>query len=109
MDPRMVKQAMKRMGIQQHEVDATEVIIRCPDKEIYIRNPEVSRINMMGQETFQVAGEIEEREISTDPDINDEDVKTVVEQTGVSEELARKTIKECKGDLAEAILKLEEE
>ena len=32
----MMKQAMKRMGIKQEEIDAQQVIIRCEDKEIVI-------------------------------------------------------------------------
>jgi len=108
MNPRAMKQAMKRLGIQQQEIDATEVIIKTADKEFVIRNPSVSKVNMMGQETFQIAGEVEERAISSEPDISEEDIKTVVEQTGVSEEEAKDAIKENKGDLAAAIMQLKE-
>ena len=61
MDPKLIKQAMKRMGMKQEEVVATQVIIKCPDKEIVINNPSVTKINMMGQENFQISGNIEER------------------------------------------------
>ena len=101
-----MKQMMKRMGIQQQEIEATEVIIRTPEKEIIIRNPQVSKVNMMGQETFQIAGDAEERERSSEPDINDDDVQTVIAQTGASEEQAKAAIKVHKGDLAAAILSL---
>ena len=101
-----MKQMMKRMGIQQQEIEATEVIIRMPEKEIIIRNPQVSKVNMMGQETFQIAGDAEERERSSEPDINDDDVQTVIAQTGASEEQAKAAIKVHKGDLAAAILSL---
>ena len=56
---------MKKMGISQQEIDATEVIIKTPEKEIVITNPQVSKVNMMGQQTFQVVGEI----FSTFPEI----------------------------------------
>ncbi|HII17269.1 TPA: nascent polypeptide-associated complex protein [Candidatus Woesearchaeota archaeon] len=105
-NPRQMKQMMKRMGIQQQEIEATEVIIRMPEKEIIIRNPQVSKVNMMGQETFQIAGDAEERERSSEPDINDDDVQTVIAQTGASEEQAKAAIKVHKGDLAAAILSL---
>jgi len=105
-NPRQMKQMMKRMGIQQQEIEATEVIIRTPEKEIIIRNPQVSKVNMMGQETFQIAGDAEERERSSEPDINDDDVQTVIAQTGASEEQAKAAIKVHKGDLAAAILSL---
>ena len=108
MNPRKMAQAMKKMGIQQVEIDAQEVVIKCSDKEIVINSPQVSKVNMMGQETYQVVGQAEERSVSSEPEINEEDVKTVVEQTGKSEEEARSAIEEAKGDLAEAILKLKE-
>ncbi len=109
LNPRKMKQAMKRMGIQQQEIDAKEVIIRLEDREIVISNPQVSKVNMLGQETYQVVGEETERSLSSEPDISDEDVKTVVDQTGASEDEARKTLEQTKGDLAEAVMKLKKE
>ncbi len=107
MNPRMMKQAMKRMGIKQEEIDdAEQVIIKCSGREIIIDNPQVSRVNMMGQDTFQVVGEISERKPDSTPDISDEDVKTVMDQCGVSEDEARKAIEDAEGDLAKAIMEL---
>ena len=109
MNPRKVQQMMKQMGIQQVDVPATEVIIKTEEKEIIITNPSVQKVNMMGNENFQISGEITEREISTTPDISEEDVKTVMEQTGKSEEEVKSALEETEGDLAEAIMKLKEE
>ena len=109
MNPRKMQQMMQKMGIQQVEIDASQVIIKCPDKEIVIDNPQVSKVNMMGQETFQVVGEAEERALDTTPDINGDDIQAVVDQAGCSEEEAQKALEETKGDLAEAILKLKGE
>lgn len=108
-NPRDMQRAMKRMGIRQEEIDATEVIIRTAEKEIIIQNPQVSKVNMMGQESYQVSGQAEERQISTEPEINEEDIKTVVEQTGASEEKAEEAIAKNDGDLAKAIMDLKEE
>src|SRR3989344_4066559 len=107
MNPRDLQKAMKKLGIQQQEIDATEVIIRTADKEIIITDPQVSKVNMMGQETFQVVGKIHERVKSTTPDITEDDVKTVMEQASVSKDKAKKALEESKGDIAEAILKLQ--
>jgi len=107
MNPRQMAQAMKRLGIQQVEIPATEVIIRTPDKELVISDPQVSKVNMMGQETIQVIGHIQEREISSEPEISDDDVNTVIEQTDCSKEDAYDAIKKNKGDLAAAILSLQ--
>tara|TARA_B100001971_G_C18085150_1_gene480447 strand:- start:314 stop:652 length:339 start_codon:yes stop_codon:yes gene_type:complete len=108
MNPRKMAQAMKRMGIQQVEIPAKEVIIKTDEKEIVITEPQVSKVNMMGQETFQVVGQVSERAISSEPEINEEDVKTVMEQTNCSEEEATNAIKEAEGNLAEAIIKLKQ-
>jgi nascent polypeptide-associated complex subunit alpha len=106
MNPRDVQRAMKRMGIKQEEIDATEVVIKTSDKEIMIQNPQVSKVNMMGQETFQVIGKAEERAISSEPEISQDDIKTVMQQTGASEEKAREAIMKNNGDLAKAIMEL---
>ena len=106
MNPRKMQAMMKQMGIQQVEIPATEVIIRTADKEIVITNPSVQKVNMMGNQNFQVSGNITERSLNTTPDISEEDVKTVMEQANVSEEEARKAIEDAKGDLAEAIMGL---
>lgn len=107
MDPRMMKQAMKRLGIRQEEIEATEVIIRLHDKEIIIPQPTVSRISMGGEETWQIMGEAEERELRKEPEISEEDINTVVEQTGVSRDEAKDSIEKHKGDLAAAIMDLQ--
>jgi nascent polypeptide-associated complex subunit alpha len=107
MNPKMMKQAMKRMGIKQEEIDAQQVIIRCEGREIVIDNPQVSKVNMMGQDTFQVMGEISQRSPDTNPVINEDDVKTVMEQCKVDEDDARKAIEDAKGDLAKAIMDLQ--
>lgn len=109
MNPRKMQQMMKKMGMQQQEIPATEVIIKTEDKEIVITNPSVSKINVMGQETFQVSGEINERELSSEPEISEDDIKTVMEQAECSEDEAKQALEESSGDLAEAILKLKKE
>ena len=108
MNPRAMKQAMKRMGIQQQDLEATEVIIKTKEKEIVITNPQVAKVNMMGQQTYQVVGEAEERSISKEPEINQEDIKTVMEQTGADEAKTTEIIKKHSGDLAAAIMELKQ-
>lgn len=109
MNPRAMKQAMKKIGMQQQDIEATEVVIRTPEKEIVIKDPQVAKIVMMGQETYQVVGEAEERSISKEVEINEEDVKTVMEQTGVDEAKAKEVIEKNSGDLAAAIMDLKSE
>ena len=106
MNPRKMQQMMKQMGIQQVDIPAVEVIIRTSDKELIITNPEVTKVNMMGKVNFQISGNIEEKSLSIVPEISEEDVKTVVDQTGVSKEEAKKAIENYNGDLAETIINL---
>ncbi len=107
MNPRQMQKAMQRMGIQQQEVDnAEQVIIKCADKQIVIDNPSVSKVNMMGQETWQILGEAREESLDTTPEINEEDIETVVEQAGCSVEEAKKALEENNGDIAATIMQL---
>jgi|SRR3989338_4108432 len=106
MNPRKMQQMMRKMGISQQEIDATEVIIKTHEKEIVISNPQVSKVNMMGQETFQIIGNIEERPLDDGPEISEEDIRMVIEQTGVSEKEAKESIERNNGDLAAAIMEL---
>jgi nascent polypeptide-associated complex subunit alpha len=108
-NPRQMQQMMRKMGIQQVDLPAREVIIRLPDKELVFSNPSVAKVNMMGQETFQLTGEFEERALSSGsvmPEISEDDIKTVMEQASVTRERAKKMLEETKGDLAEAIMRL---
>ncbi len=107
-NPRQLRQAMKKMGMEQEELDAIEVIIKTKDKNIIIKNPNVAKVSMMGEESFQVSGKIVEQDISSEPDVSEEDIETVVEQTGCSRSDAEKAIRENKGDLAQTILELQE-
>ena len=119
-NPRQIERAMKRMGIKSEEINADEVIIRARDKEIVISNPQVTKVNMGGQDTFQIAGEVSERKASESRSAegteaeesaaaSEEDIKVVMDRTGASEEKARAALKEADGDLAQAILKLKKD
>ncbi len=102
MDPRLVKQAMKKMGMKQEDILATEVIIKCTDKNFIIHNPNVQKIVMMGEESFQITGQIEETSA-----ISEEDLRTVMDQASCSKEQAKKALEKTNGDLAQAILDLQ--
>jgi nascent polypeptide-associated complex subunit alpha len=108
-NPRQMKQMMQRMGIQQQDVDADEVIIRCKDHKIVIRNPSVQKVNMMGQKSYQISGEEEIEKLDSEDkkaEISQDDIYTVVQQANVSEEEAKKALDDTEGNIAEAILLL---
>lgn len=100
MNPRQMQGMMKKLGIQQKEIDAEEVIIKLKESEIVIKNPQVSKINMMGQETFQVIGEAEEREKG----FEEGDVVMVMEQASCSRKEAIEALRKSDGDIAKAIV-----
>ena len=108
MTPREMQKVMKRLGIKQEEIGAELVIIKTADKDLVIKNPQVSRVNMMGQETFQIVGDITEVDNKEDKaEINEDDIATVMDQTNCTKEEALEALQHSNGNLAEAILKLQ--
>ena len=109
LDPKKMQAMMKQMGIAQEEIDANRVIIECNDKRIIIEDPSVIKIKMQGQQQFQISWNVKETAVKNEKeavDHTEEDIKTIIEQTGVSETQARKALENAQGDLAEAMLKL---
>lgn len=108
MDPRQMNQMMKRLGIDIKEIaDVQEVLIRTPSQEFVFSKPDVSIMTAQGQRTFQVVGEPTIRTRTAKLEIKDEDVQLVSEQTGKTMEEARGALEATKGDIAEAIVKLQ--
>lgn len=101
MNPKMLKDAMKKMGVQQEQIPAIEVVIKTENGQFVIKDPEVMKVKMMGQESLQITGEMEFVK-----EVDEEDVKVVQAQTGCNKEDARKALEETDGDIAEAILRL---
>lgn len=105
MNPAKMKQMMKQMGIDVKELkDVQEVVIKTADSNIIIENANVSIMTVQGSETYQIVGDA--KEVPKELEIPAEDIKLVMEQTGVSEDEARKALKDSNGDLAEAIVAL---
>ncbi|MBQ7928318.1 MAG: nascent polypeptide-associated complex protein [Methanobrevibacter sp.] len=104
---KQMERQMKKMGMKMEELEgAREVIIRFDEKELVIDNPSVSLMNVMGQETYQIEGQAREVELEYEVEIPDEDIEMVANSANVSQDEARAALEECKGDLAEAIMKL---
>ncbi|MBI2667656.1 Nascent polypeptide-associated complex protein [Candidatus Woesearchaeota archaeon] len=101
-NPRELEKAMKKLGVKQEEIKASEIIIKTEDKDLIIKNPNIMKINMMGQESLQITGNIEERKKEL---FDEEDIKTVMEQANCSREEAIDALKREK-DIAAAILSL---
>ncbi len=116
MNPKQMKQMMKRLGIEQEEIAGVEeVVIRTATKEYIFTKAQVTMMTVQGQKTVQIVGEPlirERRDVQERPAapvkivIPDEDVALVAEKAGVSEAEARKALEECGGEPAEAIIRL---
>jgi nascent polypeptide-associated complex subunit alpha len=108
MNPRQMQDMMRKMGMQQVPIDAESVIIRTKDKDIVIENPQVVRVNVMGQQNWQITGTAVEQKRALAYVPSDEDIDTVASQAGVAKDKAKAALEETEGDIAEAILKLSE-
>ena len=104
LDPKKMQAMMRQMGIKQEEIDASKVVIEKNDGgKIVIENPQVMKVVMSGQESWQISGDAHEE---SGEGFSDEDVKLVIEKTGKSERDVRKVLEECGGEVAEAIVAL---
>jgi len=102
-NPKQIQGMMKKMGISQVPINAKRVIIECGDHNLVIEDPSVMRVNMQGQETYQINGEAIEE--STEA-FSSEDISMVMEKTGKSEEEVKAFLEKNDGDIALAIIEL---
>ncbi len=103
MNPKKIQGMMKKMGINQSSLDVKRVIFEMEDSQLIIDDPSVIKINMQGQETYQVSGEAKEESTET---FSKEDVEMVIEKTGKSEQEVKETLEKNNGDIAETIMEL---
>ncbi|GAB6148450.1 nascent polypeptide-associated complex protein [Stetteria hydrogenophila] len=116
LNPRDIERILKRMGIAIEELDATRVAIELVDgRTLEVSEPRsVMLLKAKGQPPMiYVIGEPREveakrEEASGGEAFSEEDVELVAEQAGVSREEARKALEEAGGDIARAILSLQE-
>ncbi len=110
MNPRQMKQAMRKMGISNESMrGVTQVIIRTADKEYVFDSPDVNIMTVQGQKTYQLTGEPAERplgETTVTPGMPEEDIELVMSQTGCGRDAAIKALEENSGQPAEAILQI---
>ncbi len=95
---------MKQLGIKNEEINASKVIIETDGKKLVFVNPNVQLMEMQGQKTYTIVGNP-----AIESEISKEDIQMVMEQANVSEDVAKKALEECDGDIAKAILNLKEE
>jgi nascent polypeptide-associated complex subunit alpha len=98
---------LEKMGVDLQEVpNVEEVVIRTTDKDLIIRSPSVSEMNVKGLRIFQVSGGDVEEQLREKPKFTEEDIALVMQQANVSRERAIAALADTEGDLAKAILNL---
>lgn len=109
MDPKQMSKIMAQMGIKSEELDVSKVTIEKADgSKIVVEPASVTKIIMQGQATFQVAGVAVEEGPGAEGAGEKSDADLVAEQTGVSRDEAEKALKDADGDIAQAILHIEQ-
>jgi nascent polypeptide-associated complex subunit alpha len=104
MDPKKMAGMMKKLGIKQDVIDdVVRVVIERESGKIVIESPSVTKVEMQGQETWQIMGDAHEEAGS---EVSEADIQLVMEKTGKNEEDAKRALEEANGDIAEAIVKL---
>lgn len=108
LNPKKMQAMMSKMGIAQDQIDANRVIIEKDDGNIIIENPNVAKIDMQGNISFQITGDVKEETTQNEEDPIEklkQDIQTIVDKTGCSEEEAAIELEKT-GDFAEAIINL---
>jgi nascent polypeptide-associated complex subunit alpha len=103
MNPSQMAGMMKKLGIQNEEINAKKVTIETTDGKIVFDNPKVMCVKMQGTRSYQISGE--ERTESTEK-FSEEDITLVMEKTGKTKEEVEKVLEKTEGDIAEAITQL---
>ena len=114
--PKEFKKALKRLGIhaEVEEISDVERVIieRSGPKDLIVENPQVTLLSFGGQTLIYIAGEVQEVEKPKEKEeavqVPEEDVQLVASEAGVSLEEARAALIATGGDIAQAILLLEE-
>jgi nascent polypeptide-associated complex subunit alpha len=112
MNPKVLSQQMKQMGISIEELsDVEEVVIRTADAELVFEDAVVTVMDAPGSKMYQITGTpVKRPRTESEPElsISQEDVAIVMQKAGCSEAEAKAALTETNGDLAEAIFKLSE-
>lgn len=126
---RTMRRRMQQQGIDMNQIEATRVIIETPEKTLIIDQPEVVEMQQGMGKIYQVIGDAEEyeageinlgelsavgkdeyveEEIEEDvkPTITENDIMLVAAQANVDKETAEAVLRECKGNIAKAIVDL---
>lgn len=118
--PHEMRKLLKRYGIEVEELkDIVKVELHTPSKKIVMKSPQVVTYKIQGQVIYQIIAyevgeepleaESKEHESVATIQISEDDVKFIIEHTGVTRDKAVEALIKAKGDLAKAIMILQGE
>ena len=113
-NPRELKRLLKKYGIDVRELpEVRSVTLSADAYDILVRDPQVAVLDLGQQKLIQIVcssmEKIERKQPSQQvPAVPEEDIQFVVEQTGASRDEVLKALTEEGGDIARAIMKLQE-
>jgi nascent polypeptide-associated complex subunit alpha len=112
MNPKQMQAMMRQFGIKSEEVRAKRVVIETDNGNLVVSDPQVIAVEMQGEKMFQISGRVQEegkKDEEGGKGFSEDDLKLVMQEAKCSREDAEKALEETKGNLAEAILKIQEE
>ncbi|MEM0282547.1 MAG: nascent polypeptide-associated complex protein, partial [Desulfurococcaceae archaeon] len=103
---------LRRYGVEVEELRGVEKVeLNMGSRKIVVSSPQVIAFKMHGQVIYQVSGKeevVEEQKQAEKPEVpvavSEDDVKFIVDYTGVTREKAVEALIKAKGDLAKAIM-----
>lgn len=111
LSPQELKKLLKRYGIEVEELRGVEKVeFFAGSKKIVITSPQVIVLKAHGQLIYQVVGsEVREEPLIAPAaerafTVSEDDIKFVMEQTGVTRDKAVEALTKAKGDIARAIM-----
>lgn len=115
LSPRELKRTLKKLGINVEELnEVSAVILETKDSEIVIENPQVVVFTSQGQKIYQIVSK-DEKVVSKKPSMDasqvkfsEDDVNFIMSQANVDREVAVQVLKEADGDIAKALILVEE-
>lgn len=114
MNVRELKRMLKKYGIDVRELpEIRRVIMSANGYDIVVKDPQVAVLNVGQQTIIQIVCSGLERvekepETKAFPQVSEDDIQFIMEQTGATRDEVLKTLLEEGGDIARAIMRLQE-
>ena len=112
MNSREVRRMMAQMGIKTTDMtDVNKVTLHGLNKDYVISGASVTIVEAQGEKYFQITGQMKEvpksiQQQKAEKSFPEDDLKLIMEQTGVSREKAIAALSKADGEVAQAIIDL---